>query len=114
MKAICAEFTTLLVLPFVFAGWREWSRTILADARHRGTGCARESACGGTLRTQCVLRLSYLRAIAARWFETRSDMRKGSNRVGAPFCACWLARVVSNHRPLPCQGSALPLSYAPM
>ena len=25
----------------------------------------------------------------------------------------WWARVVSNHRPLPCEGSALPLSYAP-
>ena len=33
--------------------------------------------------------------------------------VGGPVYV-WLARVVSNHRPLPCQGSALPLSYAPM
>ena len=26
----------------------------------------------------------------------------------------WWAQVGSNHRPLPCEGSALPLSYAPV
>lgn len=30
------------------------------------------------------------------------------------FIQNWWARVGLNHRPLPCQDSALPLSYAPL
>ncbi len=34
-------------------------------------------------------------------------------RLDATICSIWWAQVGSNHRPLPCEGSALPLSYAP-
>ena len=37
---------------------------------------------------------------------------EGQSAARIPLCDAW-ARVVSNHRPLACEASALPLSYAP-
>ena len=53
----------------------------------RGTGCARKSACGGPLRTRCVLRFSYLRAIADRWSDSFHRREEGGAAIGcSPFC----------------------------
>ena len=53
----------------------------------------------------------YLPAAASRRLETA---RYVAMKKAASAASFWLARAVSNRRPLPCQGSALPLSYAPM
>ncbi len=45
-------------------------------------------------------------------FEQRI-FRKKQRNAGGRFDEIWLARAGLNRRPLPCQGSALPLSYAP-
>jgi hypothetical protein len=41
------------------------------------------------------------------------EIKRGLRLIASPFFNWW-ARLGSNQRPLPCEGSALPLSYAPL
>ena len=57
----------------------------------------------------CVLRLGYLRAIAARKFESSlRQSESGTPWFGAPLCRYWSGREDSNFRPLGPEPSALP------
>src|SRR5262245_32739355 len=47
-----------------------------------------------------------------RAFTRMPNLDRKCNKLGYASTARW-ARLGSNQRPLPCEGSALPLSYAP-